>query len=250
MELILAGPRVSQVAPGDYRGATHQVPAHAFTAARRLLHELRIQRKYATVLRQRLLLAGERTIFHFDDLEHCRRTDDVLDARRVVDAGQLHQNPEIGIAAALLLHHGFSEAQGVDAVADGLHRAIDRVAFQRQKLGGPHVQTIVGRVDCGDDPGGQAVRYDAPEGGGFVRRNSFDGDLDGVRGINGVGLVILHRSERDPGLTQLFFEALYGLLRLHFDRILHLHLQHQVAAAAEIEAQLDVFLQVVLHVAD
>ena len=52
------------------------------------------------------------------------------------------------------------------------------------------------------------------------------------------------------GLAQLFLQPLDGLQRFGLDRVLHLHLQHQVAAAAQIEAQLDVLLQVRLQLAD
>jgi hypothetical protein len=71
-------------------------------------------------------------------------------------------------------------------------------------------------------------------------RNSFDGDLDGVRGINGGWLVILIEANEMAACATLPSGARWSAA-LHFDRILHLHLEHQMAAAAQIEAQLDVF---------
>ncbi len=47
---------------------------------------------------------------------------------------------------------------------------------------------------------------------------------------------------------QLFLEALHGLVGIRLDRVLHLDLEHQVAAALQIEPQADVVAEILLEI--
>ena len=57
-------------------------------------------------------------------------------------------------------------------------------------------------------------------------------------------IVAVHGRVVDAGLAQLFLQPLHGLIGFHLHGVLHLHLQDQVAAAAQIQAQIDVLLNV------
>ena len=67
------------------------------------------ERKNAALLRQRGISAGIRAFLHVVDFEHGRGADQFLDARRIVHAGQLHQDLVIGAGAAVLLHGFFGQ---------------------------------------------------------------------------------------------------------------------------------------------
>ena len=87
-------------------------------------------------LRQGGIAAGVGTILHVVDFEHGRGSDQLLHARRIVHAGQLHQDLEIGAGPAILLHGFFGEAELVDTVADGIDGALYGVGFQSEQLSG------------------------------------------------------------------------------------------------------------------
>ena len=54
----------------------------------------------------------------------------------------------------------------------------------------------------------------------------------------------IHAGPGDVLLLEVFLEPLHGLIGVGLDGVLHLNLQHQVAAALEIEPQADVVLEV------
>ncbi len=72
------------------------------------------------MLRHGLLLARKRAILDFVDAQHRGGTDDFLDPRRIVHAGELHQDLKLGVGAAVLLNYRLSQAKIVDPVADRL----------------------------------------------------------------------------------------------------------------------------------
>ena len=60
-------------------------------------------------------------------------------------------------------------------------------------------------------------------------------------------LGVFDRGIGDPGLCQGILQPLDNLLSLRDESILHLHLQHQVAAAPEIEPESDVVFQLAIN---
>ena len=76
----------------------------------------------------------------------------------------------------------------------------------------------------------------------------MDVDLDRIGLVDGLRVVAIHARVVDALLAQVVLEGLDGAVGLGFGRILHLHLQHQVAAAAQIQAQMDVLGHVGLQV--
>ena len=57
-------------------------------------------------------------------------------------------------------------------------------------------------------------------------------------------IVAVHAVAGDVLLLELVLQPLDGLVGVRLDGILHLNLQHQVAAALQIETQADVLLEV------
>ncbi len=129
--LVERRPRVAQVASGDRRHAAHDVIARArrlagrrFDRARKHLH---VGRHVAAECRARRVLVRERSLLDLLQLELRRRSDDLLGAVDVGDAGQLHQDL---IGGAVARDDRLGDAQLVDAALDRLQRLVDRVFAQ------------------------------------------------------------------------------------------------------------------------
>ena len=58
-----------------------------------------------------------------------------------------------------------------------------------------------------------------------------------------VRIVAVHAGPGDVLLLEIFLEPLHGLVGIRLDGVLHLDLQHQVAAALEVQPQPDVVLK-------
>ena len=65
---------------------------------------------------------GIRALYRLPDFQHGGGLHDFLDAGRIVDTGQLHQN--LIVAQAVFLNDRLGNAQLVNAVADGLDRLL------------------------------------------------------------------------------------------------------------------------------
>ena len=136
------------------------------------------------MFRQSFFLTLKRSIFDLYDFEDSRGADDLLDARRVVDARQLHQNAIVGVGAPFLLHHGLGETQRVDTVTDGLNGAFHRVALQLHQFRWPHVQAVIGRVERREHPRAETFCHHGAQVGCFLHGHAFDGDLNRIGGVD------------------------------------------------------------------
>src|SRR5579864_2087042 len=158
--------------------------------------------------------------------------DQLAHAIEVVDSRQLHDDA----VAAGGLDDRFGDAVGVDAVADGLHRLVDRLVAQLGDVGGEHLedhavaplavvearQDALGRLDHrGLRLGRQAGDHDAGVAGAL----RLDLEL-----ALGVVLDLLHQA-RHVGVG------------LGPQRVLGVDLQHEMHAAAEVETEVDLLLR-------
>ena len=245
--VALAGPRIAHFTAGDHRGLTHQVPLLAFLGAARLgLGHLGIQRQHAAMLREDRFAAGERPVLDFGNFQNGRRADQFLDARRIVDAGQLHQYLVLIARPPVLLHRWLRQPELIDAVADGLDGSFHGVALEGHQLGGLEPHRIVAGVLRRQHIGGIPVVDHAAEGARLDGRDALDVDLDVIGILNPLGIVAIHADPGDALLAEILLEALHGLVGIRFDGVLYLDLQDQVAAALEVQPKLDVVFHV-LH---
>src|ERR1035437_4936564 len=245
--VALTGPRVAHFPAGDYRGLTDQVPLLAFLGAARLgLAHLGIQRQHAAMLREDRFAAGERPVLDFGNFQNGRRADQFLDARRIVHARQLYQYLVLIARPPVLLHRWLRQPELVDAVADGLDGSFHRVSLERHQFGGLEPHRVVAGVLRSQHIGGIAVVDDAAEGARLGGRDALDVDLDVIGILNPRGIVAIHAGPGDALLAEILLEALHGLVGIRFDGVLYLDLEHQVAAALEVQPKLDVVLHV-LH---
>src|SRR5260221_12237113 len=80
--------------------------------------------------------------------------------RRIVDAGELHQDFGFGIAATALLHAGFGQAQAVDLLFDGVDALDQRILAQLEGFAGLHGQAVIGLINGGENPDAAEILID------------------------------------------------------------------------------------------
>ncbi len=161
--------------------------------------------------------------------------------------GSLHQDFKFRVGAPVLLHHRFGQPQGVDAVLDRPNGAFDGVALDGHQFGGAHVHAVVGGRHRRQHPILKPIGDDSAQIAGTLYRHALDVDLDAVGILDPLRVVAVHTPVLDIRLLKLLFQAIDGLVGLTLQRVLHLDLQDQVAAAAQIEAQPYVVLNVGLQ---
>ena len=235
--LILPDPRAAQVAPGDDRSARDDVPllsALGLGGAAVAVHRLQNHgpfRQHAAAGDQRGLRRGIRLrILDLLDLQHGGGLDDLLDPCRIIDAGQLHQ--DLALAAADLADVGLGEAQLVDAPVDGLQRLLDRVVLQRRHHAGLHPQRPLVSGCRSIIPGpAKALVQQVAKIARPVGRHALDRD---VLGVGDLHLVVV-----DVVFLQHLLEPVGRLAGFGRHRFLHVHLQHQVRTALQVQAQTD-----------
>jgi hypothetical protein len=83
------------------------------------------------MLLQCCLFAGIWTADRLAYLQHGRGLHDLLNTRRVVHTGQLHQ--DLVLAQSVLLNDRLAHSQLIDAVAYGFYRLRDRLVFQSRQ---------------------------------------------------------------------------------------------------------------------
>jgi hypothetical protein len=84
------------------------------------------------------LLAGVRSAGHLLNFEHGGGLDEVLHAAGIVDAGELHQ--DLVLPEPVGLDGGLADAQGVNAVADGIDGLGDGLVLELVEARNPHRQ--------------------------------------------------------------------------------------------------------------
>ncbi len=163
------------------------------------------------------------------DFEHGGGLHDFLHPRRIVHAGQLHQN--LILPQSVLFDDGFAHTQLVNAVADGLNGLVHGAVLQvgqglRLHGNGPGVVRARGQIVFG-----QTILHDGEQVGSGFRRHAFQHNLVGMIdwiGLGDLGVVDLVRA-------QIFLQSLDRVVGINIDRVVHLHLQNQVSAALEVE---------------
>src|SRR6185437_9027847 len=133
----------------------------------------------------------------------------------------------------MFLDHRLTNTQLVNAVADSLNGLLHRPVLELGQLGRLHSHSV-GVLSAGIEVVlGQVGGNDIAQVGTVVRRNPFHHDVVGI--ICGVRLGNV--SKGDVSAAQGSLQALDGLLGVYIDRIIHLHLQDEVGAAFEVQAQ-------------
>src|ERR1700685_3665125 len=135
----------------------------------------------------------------------------------------------------MLLNRRLAYAQRVNAVADGLNRLGHSLGLQVGQQGGLHGHAPRVAAAGSDVILRQVVLHDAQQIAARGRRNALQRQVIGIVlriGLRNVGPV-------DLVAAQLLLEHINGILRVHVDRVVDLHLQDQMGSAAQIETQLD-----------
>ena len=174
------------------------------------------------------------------ELQQGRPADEVDGPFRVLDSGQLDQDPVVALGDDLGLRH----AELVHAVADRLEALVEGCLLD---VGDPLLAELQGHLLAPLDglggldlQVGELIGEDLLEiGPGFPGRQ-LNGDAV-------VGLA-LHAAEADALLHEPFLEGIGEPFHGPFHGLLRVHLEDQVHAALKIEPQVDAVLQeVVLH---
>ncbi len=132
--LIQRLPGAAQVATGDRRDAAEDVVDGAARRRpgvgriARARHDRQVRRQVVVVRLQRRLLRRERTLLHQLQLEQTRRTDDVLGAVHIVEAGKL--DADVVAVLSLTGDARLGDAELVDATLDRLLRLDHRLFTQ------------------------------------------------------------------------------------------------------------------------
>ena len=221
----LVGPLVeARLRIVDAVAGEHHLPAHDQRLAAALGEEIAADRHAAADR----AIQRARVVVDHADLERGGAAEDVLRAGRVLHARQLHDDA----LGALLLDDRLGHAQLVDAIAEDLDVLRDRAVLDALlRLG----------LQAGDEPQVAAAAI------GFAELQVGVVLLDGHARLHAFGLVLEAHDDvaafaRDAGILDLFLAqqrpqvgrvAVAGL----FDGRLHVDLQQEVHAAAEIEAK-------------
>ena len=173
-------------------------------------------------------------LVHQLELQQRGLADERLGPLRILDSGQLDQDVPLSLA----LDGGFRDPELVDAVADGLQRLVHREVADvvelpacegRPQLGPAGAGAGAGHLQYGE-LGGQEVP-DALHAG----RGSGDHQFPGVVDVESL--------EGDAALPQLVAESAAHPAHAVLHGFLHLHLQHQVGPALQVEAETDAVLR-------
>src|SRR5450756_420529 len=242
VELVAVDSGVLQVAPRDGGGALQDVPDGSARAGVGVLVEALDDLEilgHRTAVRPSSDVHGRvRTaaVVHELQLEEARRADDLLDAARVVHAGDLDDDA----VGSLPLDDGLGDTEGVDAVADRLDGLARRLVLDRDPLG------VLVR-----NPPLAAALVDGPR----VRREDACHEILELRGVRllveperearAVGRA--RRHDRHAALAALVLQALERVLGLGAQRVGGLDLHDEVDAAAQVEAQLEPVPQTVSY---
>ena len=229
--------RADQVLSGDDRRAVKNVidllrrlaSRRAFRSAG---NDLRARRQNAAVSGESGSL-GRIGLFvgHALERELAAGLNHGLCARRIAFARKLDEN--FIVAAAGKGDGRLGQAERVDAARDGFERLVHRLGAQIGDHRGLHGQQIAvvlagGR---GHGPVGELIVDEIAEAAGSSR---IDIAHQNVRVVHAANL-----AEVDVLVVQLLAELIDGLVAALADGLLDLHLQHEMAAALQVESQLD-----------
>src|SRR5581483_7464220 len=236
--LVPAGFGPAQIASGNGRGAGDEIPLRARIGATLASdaptgHKHGIGRQHATMFLQGGLLAGIRTAERLPDLQHGGGLHDLFHASGIIHAGKLDQN--LILAKTVFLNNRLTDAELIDSIANGLDGLLDRAILDigqcrrlhrdRPGILGTGVSVIFR----------QAIADDGAHIGTGFRRDTLDDDL--VGSIDRIGLGDL--DVVDLLGAKIFLQALDRIIGVGIDGVVYLHLQDEVGASLEIEAEVD-----------
>jgi len=163
------------------------------------------------------------------EFENRRFADDSLGALGIGLARQLDENR----IASAALDDRLRKAELVDAVAHGLERLLDREFFDAVDLLLRQRVLELPRGDVGADPlvGRKAVLHDSDDLVGLPALGELDRDRSTA--------VARYPGDRNVGALELTLQILDAALDAEFDGLLGLHLEDEVHAALQVEAEAD-----------
>ena len=158
----------------------------------------------------------------------------------VAFARQFDENFGLRDGVAVRLDRGLGEAESVDALFDGLQRLGDRVPLQFGQRRVLHVHAVIGGVYRGESPVGELLGDHVAEDLGFGLIDTVQVDLDGIGVFQGFRVVTVETVDDDVARAGFLTQRFDRLFRLGLGGVLDLHLEHQMAAALQIEPEMDV----------
>ncbi len=166
--------------------------------------------------------------------------------RGIIDAGKLHQQLRLRIAASGGLHRRFGQAQGIDLALDGRHGLRHGVLLELQRLGGLHGQPVVGGIHRGRNPVAELIVHDGRETGCSCRCGMPLMSISILSASSSVigSLRVMSPDGSNAVLLKLLLHAVDGVVRESLEGVLELDLHHQLGTAAQVEPELDVLLPV------
>src|SRR6266403_305189 len=167
--------------------------------------------------------------------------DDGFGASRVTFAGQLYENFVV-IADATTLDGRLREAEGVDAALDGFERLGHGRVFNLRDGRGAQSQCVSGGVAGSgrEIPNVGVLRAD--QIAELRELRGFDVAHEDVGIVGAAYLVVVNILG-----AQLVGQTVDRLVRFLGNGFLHLHLENQVRAALQVEAELNLTAEIVLH---
>ena len=179
------------------------------------------------------------------ELEHRRRLNNLLDARRIVDARKLNQQFRIVFTASALLHGAFGHAQRVNALVDGREGPVQRVApqGQRRRLLDGEAQVVAGTAQIPLLPilfGNDGARFTS-----LIGVEALDRDLNLAGVGQGLRIVAIQCAVGDATFAEFVAQPLDYLVGFGAECILHLYLDDQLAATLQVETELDVVVEII-----
>jgi hypothetical protein len=238
VELVLPHPGVLQVAAGDGGGAVEHVedgrPRARLGVLRHPFDELQVGRDRPAVGRLRGFGRRVRPPLQVDELEleKAGRADDVLDAGRVVDAGELDDDAVV----PLRLDRRLGDTESVDAVSDGLDGLTQGLGLDlhpgRLAEGDSHLTSALVRLPVGRREG----RLDEiDDRRGADRVSQRDRETLARRRVHG--------PDGDSALPRFGPQMLGGIRGFCPECVFGLHLHDEVDAAPEVQPELQAVLQ-------
>ena len=234
-QLPLGRAGVLQVAAGDDGRLLHEVPDRLSLAGRDgTLDELEVRRNLTGGGREQRSPVGGGSRDDQLQLQEGGALDQVLDPLGVVDSRKLHENAVFPLPG----NERLRDAELVDAVANRLHRLRDGVLLdlsQREVLDREDPLPPRGR----DRPVGQESLD------GLVELSLVGRGRD--RDRKGPVIGKFDRTEGEALLARLALQLLGRVVPLRFHGVDGVHLEDEVDPPAQVEAELDAFLEGVIE---
>ena len=234
--LVERGARSPQVAAGNRRHSANHVVDRGRRAAPcprhvlRARHDEEVRRERVVVRLPGRVFRRERSLLDNLQLEERRVADDFLGARHVGHARELHQNL---VGRSLAGDDRLGDAQLVDAALNRLQRLVHSLFAKLRRDVRPHRVGLAAAGARGPAEDRIHLRCGLPEGLWIL--NARGDELRRARHLEAHVL--------DAGAAQRLAQPLDGRFGLDLQRLVGLHPHHQVNAALQVEAEVDLLLR-------